>query len=82
MEHNHPDKQYHKESNGSNEPFPVIAALFCHSLNPICAEQFSLHEDCSHGFLLEVGWVSVFVEDALHHHPDLGAGSFPEGPVN
>jgi hypothetical protein len=25
--------------------------------------------------------IAIFVQDALYHHADLGAGTFPQGPV-
>jgi hypothetical protein len=34
------------------------------------------------GLVLEVGGVAVLVEDALHHHADLGLGALAEGPVD
>ena len=41
-----------------------------------------MEEDGLDRVLLEVGWVAVFVEDALHHHFDFGAGALAQGPVD
>src|SRR5664279_4105717 len=49
--------------------------------NPLRAQQLCLREDRLHGFLLQVGRVAVFVQDALHHDFDRGTGAFAERPV-
>ena len=50
--------------------------------DPVRAEQFGLHENGLHGFLLQVRRVAVFVQDAFHHDLDLGSGAFAERPVD
>ena len=39
-------------------------------------------EDGLDGQVLKVGRIAVFVQDPLHDDPDLGPGTFAEGPVD
>ena len=49
---------------------------------PFGAEKFGLLQDELCCFVLQVGWVAVFSEDALYHDFDFGAGAFAQGPVD
>ena len=45
--------------------------------HPLRTKQLGLHEHGLHGLLLQVGWIAVFIEDALHHHLDSCTRAFP-----
>jgi hypothetical protein len=62
--------------------YECLAGFYAGGLYPLGAEEFGLGEDGFDGFLLKIGWVAVFVEDAFDHDFDLGAGALAEGPVD
>ena len=57
-------------------------SAYSETSNPVSAQQLGLVQDSLHGLFLKVGRVAVFVQDALHHHFDLGTGAFAESPVD
>lgn len=55
-----------------------VRALYC----PVRAQHLGLHQHRLHRLLLQVGRITVFVQDALHHHANLSTGAFAQRPVN
>ena len=51
-----------------------------HLLHSVGAQDFGLFQDELGRFVLEVGWVAVFLEGAADHDADLGAGGFSAAP--
>lgn len=50
--------------------------------NPLATKQFGLGQRRFHRIVLKVRRIAVFVENALHHHPDFGARAFAKRPID
>lgn len=49
---------------------------------PVCGKDFRLLQDCHGRFLLHVGRIPVFSEDALDQDSEMGSDVFAHRPVN